>query len=276
VANVRKALGANGSITGPAHLVTGQGGAGVGQNARAGTAFGLWADPVLLLALIALWIALAIVFNGEPEIDRAVSTAFFAAKPCAEGSTALACGSFPIAANAFWSGLRGLFHYLPMAAAVVVAAVLASELARGRGFGAPGARYAAVALMTFILGPGLLVNGFLKDYWGRPRPVSTDLFGGTLPFVPAGQWSDACPANCSFVSGEASSIFWLVCLVPLLPEPLRRPGAVVLAAIAVFTAGLRVAFGGHYLSDVVLGGLSTIIVFAALATLVEWRGRSHA
>jgi lipid A 4'-phosphatase len=30
-----------------------------------------------------------------------------------------------------------------------------------------------------------------------------------------------------------------------------------------------VAFGGHYLSDVVLGGLSSLVVFAALATLVE-------
>jgi membrane-associated phospholipid phosphatase len=30
-----------------------------------------------------------------------------------------------------------------------------------------------------------------------------------------------------------------------------------------------VAFGGHYISDVVLGGLSTLIVFAALAALAE-------
>jgi len=90
-----------------------------------------------------------------------------------------------------------------------------------------------------------------------------------MPFVPAGQWSDACLNNCSFVSGEASSIFWLVCLVPLLPERYRRRGAVIIVAVALFTSGLRIAFGGHYLSDVVLGALSTLIVFGALATLVE-------
>ena len=71
------------------------------------------------------------------------------------------------------------------------------------------------------------------------------------------------------MSGEASSIFWLACLVPLWPRQLRGKAAVATGAICVFTSGLRVAFGGHYLSDVVLGGLSTLIVFSALAVLVE-------
>jgi lipid A 4'-phosphatase len=174
-----------------------------------------------------------------------------------------------VAASAFWGALRNLFHYLPIAVAVVVAVLLAGQLAAGRGFGFARTRFAATALAALVIGPGLLVNGLLKDYWGRPRPVATDLFGGELPFVPAGQWSDACVNNCSFVSGEASSVFWLVCLVPLLPERHRGTGAVVIVAIALFTSVLRIAFGGHYLSDVVLGALSTLIVFAALATLVE-------
>jgi lipid A 4'-phosphatase len=118
------------------------------------------------------------------------------------------------------------------------------------------------------------VNGLFKSYWGRPRPVATDLFGGDHPFVTAGQLSEACAKNCSFISGEAASIFWLVCLIPLLPARYRRSGTAVIIAIAVFTAALRIAFGGHYLSDVVLGGLSTIIVFAALAVLVEWVARA--
>jgi membrane-associated phospholipid phosphatase len=229
----------------------------------------LWADPVLLLALSALWIALAIVFNGEPEIDRAISGFFYAVQNCPEGSTASVCGSFPAAASAFWRTWRDIFQYLPIAAAVVVAAALASEIAAGRGFDRVRTRFAATALIALPLGPGLLVNGLLKSYWGRPRPVATDLFGGDHPFVAAGQLSKACLKNCSFISGEASSIFWLVCLIPLLPERYRRSGTAVIIAVAIFTAGLRIAFGGHYLSDVVLGGLSTIIVFAALAVLVE-------
>ena len=148
-------------------------------------------------------------------------------------------------------------------------AILARDLAAGRRFADGRVRFTLTALAALIIGPGLIVNVFLKEYWGRPRPASTDLFGGTLPFVPAGEWSNACPDNCSFVSGEASSIFWLVCLIPLWPKRSRGKAAVVICAIAVLTAGLRVAFGGHYLSDVVLGGLSTLIVFAALAVLVE-------
>lgn len=235
----------------------------------AGSPFGLWSDPVLLLALLGLWTALAIVFNGEPEIDRGVSRFFFAATACAGGVTSKVCGGFPASISPFWVGVRGFFHYLPAAVTVVVLAALARELASGRGLAGRGALYASTALAAFALGPGLLVNGFLKEYWGRPRPYSTDLFGGDLPFVPAGRWSDACASNCSFVSGEAASIFWLICLIPLLPERRRRAGGVAIVAAAAFTAGLRIAFGGHYLSDVVLGGLSTLVVFAFLAVLAE-------
>ena len=90
------------------------------------------------LALLALWIALAIVFNGEPEIDRAVSSVFFAAEPCAarlDGNSPAA--SFRQRANAFLGALRNVLHYLPIVAAVVVVASLASELAAGRGLAYP-------------------------------------------------------------------------------------------------------------------------------------------
>jgi len=241
-----------------------------GPGPQAGSVFGLWADPVLVLALLALWVALAIVFNGEPEIDRSVSSWFFAAAACADGSAHAACGAFPAAVSPFWGLLRQVLHYLPMTAAVVVVAALAREFADGRGLDHSRTRFAATALAAFAMGPGLLVNGILKDHWGRPRPVMTDLFGGDLAFVPAARWSDACTSNCSFISGEAASIFWLLCLVPLLPAGQRRAGAIAITGIAIFTSGLRVAFGGHYLSDVVLGGLSSFVVFAALAALVEW------
>ena len=231
--------------------------------------YGLWADPVLSLALLALWIALALVFNGEPWIDRQVSALFFAVLPCPQGSSALACGFFPASAEPFWQAIRNFLHYLPATVAVVVAASLARDLAAGRRLGDAHLRFKGTAVLAYLVGPGLVVNVFLKQHWGRPRPGSTDLFGGNLPFVPAGAWSDACPSNCSFVSGEAASVFWLLCLVPLWPAPSRGKAAVAIAAIACLTSGLRVAFGGHYLSDVVLGGLSSLVVFAALATLVE-------
>lgn len=233
-------------------------------------AFGRWSDPVLLLGLMAVWLAIAIVFNGEPQIDVGVSGWFFSPEACADGTARLVCGSFPLSASGSWGTLRNIFHYLPMVCAIVVAVLLARDLMAGRGIAAPRPLRITAALAALALGPGLLVNAFLKEWWGRPRPSATDLFGGDLPFVPAGQWSDACSSNCSFVSGEASTIFWLVCLIPLLPARWRASGGAAIIIAASLGALLRVAFGGHYLSDVVLGGLSTVVVFSAVACLADW------
>jgi lipid A 4'-phosphatase len=255
-------------VDGLADFMTNGGNDEIRSNVRKPVA-GLWADPVLSLALLALWIALALVFNGEAWIDRQVSALFFAVLPCPQGSSAMACGFFPASAQPFWQALRNFLHYLPATVAVVVAASLARDLAAGRRLEDAQFRFKGTAVLAFLVGPGLVVNVFLKQHWGRPRPGSTDLFGGDLPFVAAGAWSDACPSNCSFVSGEAASAFWLLCLVPLWPAPSRGKAAVAIAAVACVTCGLRVAFGGHYLSDVVLGGLSSLVVFALVATLVE-------
>ncbi len=36
---------------------------------------------------------------------------------------------------------------------------------------------------ALALGPGLLVNGILKEHWHRPRPVHVTEFGGNKPYV---------------------------------------------------------------------------------------------
>lgn len=235
--------------------------------------FGLWANPVVALALIAVWITFVIVFNGEPELDKAVSSFFFTARPCPAGVAGTVCGRFAAPRDWGLPELRQALQILPAAVAIVVAAALARDFAAGLRWTEATVRFKAAALGALALGPGLLVNVILKDHWGRPRPYSTDLFGGTLPFVPAGRLTDYCHANCSFVSGEASSIFWLLCLVPLVPPRLRLRAGIALSALAVLGSGLRVAFGGHYLSDVVLGGLSTLVVFSCLSVVVEYLAR---
>lgn len=239
--------------------------------------FGLWADPVVLLGLVALWFALAVTFNGEPWLDQAVTAYFFTVTACAEGATRPVCGAFGAAGNTLLVAIRQTVHYVPMAVAAALVAMVARAVISGPRPLPGRALYASAALLTLALGPGLVVNGFLKSSWGRPRPGQTDLYGGDLPFVPAGQWSDACQSNCSFISGEASSAFWLMLLVPLLPAAWRPVALGVALAVAALAAGLRVAFGGHYLSDVVLGALSTPVVFAAVALCIEaWRRRRHA
>lgn len=63
----------------------------------------------------------------------------------------------------------------------------------------------------------------------------------------------------------------MICLVPLFPARFRPVAWVVALSLAVTTSGLRIAFGGHYLSDVLLGAAITIFVFSALAAFARWR-----
>jgi lipid A 4'-phosphatase len=114
-------------------------------------------------------------------------------------------------------------------------------------------------VVAAALGPGLIVNVGLKDYWGRARPYQIEQFGGSKEFTPPLVPSNQCARNCSFVSGHASLAFFMVSFAFLLPAGrLRR---VTLGAALAFGAvvGLgRIAAGNHFLSDVVDAALISI------------------
>lgn len=132
---------------------------------------------------------------------------------------------------------------------------------------------AIVLTLGLLLGPGLLVNGVLKEHWGRPRPVDVTEFGGTRPFVNWWNPGGACERNCSFVSGEAATAAWMFGPAMYVPAPWRVPA---LAAAAVFTAAmsiLRMSVGAHFFTDVILGILSTMLILLALRALADrWQG----
>nr|WP_245472168.1 hypothetical protein [Rhizobium jaguaris] len=71
------------------------------------------------------------------------------------------------------------------------------------------------------------------------------------------------------MSGEASSAGWLLCLILLLPPRWRLPLGVPLAAVSIMMPTMRVLTGAHYLSDAVLGWLSSLVIFAAVLTAFE-------
>ena len=113
-----------------------------------------------------------------------------------------------------------------------------------------------VGLLSLLIGPFLIINMVMKPFFGRPRPSETSLFTDTdIPYVLPGSISDYCSGNCSFVSGEAGSIFWLFWLILLLPVRWRLPFAIVLFFTAFGFSFLRVMFGSHFLSDIMVGGL---------------------
>jgi lipid A 4'-phosphatase len=167
---------------------------------------------------------------------------------------------------------RDFFRVAPF---VVLAAYLALYALRRAGvavFWAPTGLGVIFLIATLAIGPGLVVNLGLKDHLHRPRPIHVVEFGGSDEFRPWYRFDGACKANCSFVSGEAASGFWMVAPALVAPPPWRAPavaGALVFGAAA---SVLRLAFGGHFLSDVLLGGLISLLVVLVARRLLWPKG----
>jgi membrane-associated phospholipid phosphatase len=114
--------------------------------------------------------------------------------------------------------------------------------------------------VALLLGPGILVNSFLKPLFGRPRPIETIIFGGNAPYVPVWTPSSLCLDNCSFVSGEASFGMFMFAFAVVAQRSHRVTIAILAGVFCLAISINRIAFGAHFLSDVVLAWLSTALV----------------
>ena len=113
--------------------------------------------------------------------------------------------------------------------------------------------------LTLITNLILIINLFLKNFWGRPRPEDVLEFGGKHDFSSWYQISDACSSNCSFVSGDAAVGFSLIVLY-FVTDNLKY---IYLSIIFGFLLGIvRIAEGGHFLSDVIFSAI--IVLFFSL------------
>lgn len=228
--------------------------------------------PRVAVTLFAAAAALTLFFYLVPGIDIAVSSLFFSQQPCAEGASERICGVFAAASDTTLNDIRDFFHQMPIVIAVLLLIAAISISVRRDETLRPLALGIYVAVVSFVVNSLFIVNLWLKDNSGRPRPVYTDLFGGTMPFVPAGQFTEFCAGNCSFVSGESSAAFWMVGLSALFPQRWRATAMTVALVMASIAAGLRVAFGGHYFSDVVIAAVLSVATFALFATLARMSG----
>jgi membrane-associated PAP2 superfamily phosphatase len=171
-------------------------------------------------------------------------------------------GGWPLGASSPWKQLYGYGEYSVVAFALY-ALVLLIVSWKGwvrRAYIKP----ALVVILTVIIGPGILVNGILKEYWGRPRPVDTIEFGGQQQYRRVLQ--PGTPGNGkSFTCGHCAMAFSLVSGAAFFP---LHPSAAV-TTVAVGTAygiimGIaRIAQGGHYPTDVLWSGIfvSVVVVF---------------
>ncbi|TAK73353.1 MAG: phosphatase PAP2 family protein [Aquabacterium sp.] len=131
---------------------------------------------------------------------------------------------------------------------------------------------AALAVAAGLLGPGLVVEGVLKPFWQRPRPVQVLEFGGTHAYEPPFHHCADCNTHHSFVSGHAAAGFALLTLgLASGPRGRRRWLAAGLLAGTVTGAG-RILQGGHFLSDIVYAFYAVWLS----AQLVMWLDRQRA
>jgi lipid A 4'-phosphatase len=214
----------------------------------------------VLLGLIALIVAVGGVFALRPDIDLAASHAFYDH------------GGFA-GAGAPARFARDVFRVGPFVVlAIYVIGYLYNRWGGGTAGWAPDGRGIVFLVASIAIGSGLIVNLGMKDHLHRPRPVQTEGLGGRDEFRPWYRFDGACAKNCGFPSGEASSGFWMVAPAVLVPPPWRGVAVVGALAFGAAASVLRVAFGGHYPSDVLFGGLISLIVVFAIRRLVWPRG----
>ena len=201
----------------------------------------------------ALLLLTALLFGLWPELDLAVAQYFYGAGAFAGAGTGE-------------RALRRVFYFAPL---LVPLAMVLLWVAPKLGLSpparfVPSGRSMIFVLLSLALAPGLLVNGVLKEYSGRPRPIHVKEFGGSVDFRPWNRIDGACRSNCSFVSGEVSASAWLTAPASLAPVPYRVPLMAAAMVFAAATGWLRMAFGGHFLSDVLFAILFTLLVVQVL------------
>ena len=214
-----------------------------------------------LFIALSLALVIGLVFGIFPELDLKLASLFYDAPT----------RSFPLKLNWVATYARDGAMWIAWAIATpAIAAVIIKLIRPDRPLLMSG-RAIVFLLLTLTLSAGVLTNLTFKSYWGRPRPVLVTEFGGDLPFVawwdPRGQ----CGRNCSFFSGEGATAFWTFAPAALTP-PAWRPLAYAAATLfGVVTSVLRMAFGGHFFTDVAAAGLVTfLVIWLAHGYIYRW------
>ncbi len=209
------------------------------------------------LGLAALLYGGLIVLALRPAFDLDVARLFYAGHGRFIGDTRLGLAL----RYTMWAAPFVLF-------AAIVLAALAAQAGLVAGALAPGRRGLVFLTLSLALGPGLIVHATLKPAMHRPRPVAVTQFGGTAAFEPFTRTDGRCRNDCSFPSGEAALASWTLAPALLVPPPWRGPALAGAVLFAAATGLWRMAFGAHFLSDVIGAMLIMMVVVFGLRALI--------
>lgn len=124
--------------------------------------------------------------------------------------------------------------------------------------------------LTLVIGSGGVGHAMLKQFWPRPRPKQSILFGGKYPYLPLWKpYTGNKDRNLrSLPSGHATMGFYFFALYFVGKRYQKRWLACTGMLVAILLGGLlgwiRMAQGGHYFSDIVV---SCLIMWLSAAVL---------
>jgi len=202
-----------------------------------------------------------LLFGFYPELDLRLASLFY--DPATK--------NFPLKFNTLAAFARDAAMWIAWGLALPALVALIVKLVRPDRKLLISGRAMVFLLVTLILSAGILTNLTFKSYWGRPRPVLVTEFNGDLPFVAWWDPRGRCGRNCSFFSGEGATAFWSYAPAALTP-PAWRPLAYAAATVfGVTTSVLRMAFGGHFFTDVATAGSVTfLVIWLAYGYIYRW------
>jgi len=214
-----------------------------------------------LIVALALALVVGLVFGLYPELDLRLASWFYDE----------ASRSFPLKSNVLAAIARDGAMVIAWAFALPAIVALIVKLVRPDRPLLMSGRAMVFLLVTLVLSAGVLTNLTFKSYWGRPRPVVVSQFNGDQAFVPWWDPRGSCARNCSFFSGEGATAFWTYAPASLAPPPWRPAAYAAATVFGVTTSGLRMAFGGHFFTDVAIAGLVTfLVIWLAHGFIYRW------
>jgi lipid A 4'-phosphatase len=215
-----------------------------------------------LVIALGLAVVAGLVFALYPELDLAVARPFY--------DDAARDFSLRLHPTLAWLRHEAMWVIRVLIAPAMVALVVKLVFPFTRML--MSARAALFLVVTLALGPGLLVNGILKEHWPRSRPLDVSQFGGSERFVPWWDPRGECKENCSFVAGEGAGAFWTLAPAALAPPAWRALAYAAAISFGAAVGALRITFGGHFLSDVVFAGiLMFLVIWTVHGAIYRWR-----
>ena len=195
---------------------------------------GLWT----LLGTAAVLVAVSVIFSHW-DLDRTITKQFYSSQ-----------SGWYLKNAQPW---RWLYQYGTLPGIVLSLVALAGALVVWRRRPASlWPRYLMVVVLTSVIGAGILVNGILKPYWGRPRPSQIQDFGGQYVYRDA--LKPGIPGKGkSFTCGHCTMGFVFVALFYLRRKSpaLGWSGLCFGLAYGGLLSAARVVQGAHFVTDCV-------------------------